>query len=170
MPAFKADPRGKTISTPRGSVRFNPEGKLEWHGKRPKSGVLKNPADVWGGPTFAARFFVGFNVGGQPRWELDDLVALVRATREGRGEPQDSTYIAQRGVFTHRDGKVVDEAGGQVIIFDQGEEQDESARMARFQEEMIAVGEEIARGLEQESVILEIQRNGVSLITMGVRP
>ena len=182
MTAFKADPRGRSFPNPNGATRFNPTGKIEQCAQG--DALIKNPPTWRAAVVYAARIFVGFKVGDEERWSLDDLVKLVRRTRKEKGAPEDSTFLAQRGVYTHRDGRVVDEPGGQVIIFDGGPKEKsespsvfagtdpgpetESEQLARFEEEMIALSETIAWSFEQESVILEIQRNGTSVVTMGV--
>jgi len=104
---------------------------------------------------------------------MTDLIPLVRAvrtrqTRTGEedkyGDPN-ATFIAQKGVYKHKEPTygVVEEDGAQVIIFATSGE-----TSAIFEARMVALGEEIARQLHQELVIVEIQRNGVVQSTIGV--
>jgi hypothetical protein len=168
MTAYPAKTGSKIVQTPRGATRWNPKGQIQAHGD---VGALRGNPPSWSSRvTYAARLFVGFCVESKECYSMSDLVALVRKFRRDRGRPEDGTFITQRGVYTHRSGKVVDEASGQVIIFDQPVEGDEAAQLTRLEEEMIALAEEIAREFRQEEVILEIQRNGQTVVTMGVTP
>lgn len=188
MPAYPAHIGRRTIKTPKRTIHFNPSGPIETHGRQIfKKGPNYNPPTWSSRVTYAARLFVGFCVGGEVCHTMDELVALVRAVRRRQGKPEDSTFIAQRGVYTHsygeHQGRVVDEPGAQIIIIDSQLEESQSPsvfagtdpgpeteaeQLARLEEEMIFLSEEIAQGFRQESVILEIQRNGAVLLTMGI--
>jgi hypothetical protein len=114
----------------------------------------------------AARIFVGFNVGQKTVWDLDDLVAIVRRVREAQGHHPDASFLAQRGLYTSAvDGKVVEEPGAQVILLDL-----DSSTQKHFQGEMVSLAEVIATEFEQEAVILELQRGGLTLRTFGIVP
>jgi len=149
---------------------FQPHGPLHHEGA-PTTGLA---GKAWvEQESWAARLFVGFNVGRAPTWSMTDLIPLVRAvrtrqTRTGEedkyGDPN-ATFIAQKGVYKHKEPTygVVEEDGAQVIIFATSGE-----TSAIFEARMVALGEEIARQLHQELVIVEIQRNGVVQSTIGV--
>lgn len=114
----------------------------------------------------AARVFVGFNVGQKTVWDLDDLVALVRRVREAQGHHPDASFLAQKGIYTSAvDGKVVEEPGAQVVMLDL-----DGTKEKDFQAEMVSLAEVIATEFEQELVILELQRGGLTLRTFGVVP
>lgn len=130
----------------------------EWHGAR------RNPLDDFSGDNYAARLFVGFNVGAKPRWKLDDLMGHVREIRREQRERPDVTYITTRGVFTHKSGKVIEEDGAQIIIFAIDEEPDEFIR------NMGDLAEQLVQALDQEEVFLEIQKNGVQIKLLRARP
>ena len=119
-------------------------------------GVHSNPWQT-SKVTWTARFFVGFNVGGQPKYTMDDLIALVSRSHA----PPDATYIAQHGVFTSPTTReVVQEEGAQVIII-LGSAGATPVRVSTFEKKMGELAETICRAMQQEVVIVEIQRNGV---------
>ena len=151
MPAIPIDPR--TITWRGGS--FSPSGKTITVnvGRRAR----KNPFDDLGEGMFSARFVVGFNVGDEPTWKLGDLVNFVKRDRLKKGADPSATFLAQRGIYRHRDGeRVVVEDGAQVFILNLS-----GLSGARFISEMKKLGERITRAFKQESTILEIQKDGV---------
>lgn len=127
-------------------------------------GSRRNPVDDFSGDNWAARLFIGFNVGTEPRWSIDDLLPRVRKMRQAQGAPPDATYIATRGVFTHGSGRVVEEDGAQVIIF----AVDEDAET--FQKNVLALAETLVRELEQEAIFVELQKNGLQVALYRARP
>lgn len=158
MPAVPADIRTHSWRSPQGRrSTFRPNGAIEHVGPR------LNPATWSTRETWAARFFIGFNVGQETRWSLNHVVELVKRVRAAQGRSPDASFIAQVGTYTHSGGDVVTEPGAQVILINtDGLEQE------AFEAEMVAMAEQIAETFVQESVILEIQKNGVSQVTMGV--
>lgn len=134
----------------------------------PKRGRKRNPPhEIWSSDsTLSARLIVGFNVGKNPYWKLEDLVTLVRDKRISDGHPS-ASFIPQRGVYQHDeiDGHrhIVTEDGAQITIIC-----DYSDDVAAFTKEMIDLGGYIAKMMRQESVIVEIQHNGTTLATYGV--
>jgi hypothetical protein len=158
MPTVPADTRAHSWRSPRGRrSSFRPNGKLHHVGPR------LNPAAWSTRETWAARFFIGFNVGQETRWSLEHVVELVKRVRAAQGRSPDASFIAQVGTYTHSGGDVVTEPGAQVILINTDGLEPEA-----FESEMVAMAEQIAKTFEQESVILEIQKNGVSQVTMGV--
>ncbi len=141
--------------------RFNPSGRI--HDARAENTARRNPIDWDSTTTRAARLFVGFKVKSKLVWKMSDLVKLVRAVRKEQVGSQNSSYVAQRGIYTHRNGKVVDEPGAQVIIIDE-----QGTNETQFTNQMIHLGEVIAKKLKQESVVVEIQENGVVKRVFGV--
>lgn len=132
------------------------------HGRRGQVGLFPN-RQVWeSDETWAARLFVGFNVGPRTVHDMDDLVAIVRAVRERQTGNPSSSFLYQRGIYRHHDGAVVDEPGAQVIIINMG------ATPAQFRRDMIDLAEAIAVALTQEEVVVELQKNGVMSAVMGV--
>ena len=154
MPIIRANP----------GIAYWPGGAFRPNGRLVQVGATANPRAFESRVTWAGRLFVGFNVGATPKYTLDDLVRVVKATR---AEHPDASFVAQKGIYTSvvTPGEVVTEDGGQVIIVNLY-----GASAREFEEEMVALGESIASALEQELVIVEIQRNGVVKKTIGVTP
>ena len=59
-------------------------------------------------PMGAARVFVGFNVGETPTYKLSDLVPIVREVREEQTGDPSSSFVAQRGIYRHETGDVIE--------------------------------------------------------------
>lgn len=151
-------PSGKTGS-------FRPNGPMTLEGRR--ADFAENPTG-WSSraPIYAARIFVGFNVGPRPRWTMSDVVQIVKRVRKGQVGSPDATFLYQRGLYTSKeDRSVVDEKGAQIIILNLS-----GATVKEFRAQMIELGEEIAEKLRQEEVIVEIQKGGVSKETIGITP
>jgi len=151
-------PGGKTGS-------FRPNGRMTLEGRG--ADFTENPAG-WSSraPIYAARIFVGFNVGPRPRWSMGDVVQIVKRVRKGQVGSPDATFLYQRGLYTSKeDSSIVDEKGAQIIILNLS-----GATVKEFRRQMIELGEEIATKLRQEEVIVEIQKGGVSKETIGITP
>jgi hypothetical protein len=123
-----------------------------------------NPLDDFSGDNWAARLFVGFNVGDTPTWDLDDLMAIAQDIRKQQGQRPDASYITTKGVFTHKSGLMVEEDGAQVIVF----AVDEAPK--QFVENMGVVAETVVNAFGQEEVFLEIQKNGIQVKLLRARP
>jgi hypothetical protein len=141
---------------------FQPRGPIKALGN-----IRSNPVAWESEDTLSARLFVGLSVGSQPRYTLDDLIGIVRTIREEQAPEDPSvTFLAQRGVYKYKaTGKTVEEDGGQVIIIDT-----QGMAPKAFETQMVELGESIARSLEQEMVVIEIQRRGLVEKTIGVMP
>ena len=132
---------------------FTPQGKLQFPGRHTAS----NPAEKHKGSVVSGRLIVGFNVRDVPTWTIDDLIKLVRGIREKQGVDPSASFVAQRGIYRHREGRItVEEDGGQVFILNLS-----GAAKREFRDDMIDLGERIALAFGQESVILEIQKDGI---------
>lgn len=149
---------------------FTPNGGLHVHGE----GELQPNRQLWSDdkPLLAARIFIGFKVGNRVRWKLDDVVKIVKRVRANQVGNPSSTFLLQRGIYAHSPDaggarEVVDEPGAQVIIINTP---DLNTSARDFQEQMTELSEELATRLKQESVILEIQRGGLTVKTIGVGP
>ncbi len=162
MPAIPANPGTFHWNAPRPhrGGTFRPNGRIEYHG------VRRNPETWSSSDTLAGRIIVGFNVGPTPTYTVDDLIPIVDEVRTRQVGNPPSSFIAQKGIYQHHDGKtVVHEDGAQVIIIDLSGGTEEE-----FQAQMIELAEIIAQRLQQETVIVEIQKNGISQRTIGVGP
>lgn len=173
MPAIPIDMRPNSV--------FRQTGDMFQYGVP----YVRNPHAKYDGKTYAARLFVGFNVGAKPKWKLDDLVELVQRERaqhevapaDSPGDtqhvPPDATFFATRGLFTHDEddedpklaGKTIREHGAQVVILSIFGE-----KKKQFRENMFALAETIAREMQQASVIVEFQRQGIIQSTHKVTP
>ena len=162
-----ADTRRFSWRTPNGTLGFfRPNGRMTVEGSR-CGDFAENPAG-WTSraPIYAARIFVGFNVGHKAKWSMSDVVRIVKRVRKDQVGMPDATFLYQRGLYTSkRDDSVVDEKGAQIIILNLA-----GASVKAFRDQMIFLGEEIATKLRQEEVIVEIQRGGISKETIGVTP
>lgn len=143
---------------------FRPTGTLRHSGNRRH---LENPPR-WESdePLYAARIFVGFNVGDEKVWSLEDVVEIVREIRTEQVGNPGSTFLLQKGIYAHQaGGPVVEEDGAQVIILNLP---DYDTEPAQFRKQIVKLAEDMARQLRQEEVIVEFQKGGLSERTMGV--
>jgi hypothetical protein len=168
-----------TIEANTGRFAWNHRGDAGWF--RPNGGIYVNGAaaltpnvELWSvdEPLYSARIILGFNVLGEPRWELDDVVRIVRRERKQQTDDPSSTFLLQRGLYTHTEREsgerlIVDEEGVQVIIINTP---DMGTGAGEFQKQMKDLSETLATDLEQEAVILEIQRGGLTVKTLGIGP
>lgn len=166
MPIIPCDLRTAYWSGPCAGS-FRPKGEI----RHVAVSALASPtlgAEAWRSTdTLSARLFVGFSVGGDPKYDLDDLIPIVREVRTKQAPDDPSaTFLLQRGIYKYRrTGEIVEEDGAQVVIIDTLGTDPET-----FEKQMIELAEEIARRLEQELVVVEIQRRGVVQVTIGVEP
>lgn len=153
-----ADNRTAYWDKPNGWGLFRPNGRRSVHGYRPNRKTWSGGTETW-----SARLFVGFNVGAETVWKLQDLINIVRRVRDQQTGDPSSTFVSQRGIYKHADsGLVVEEPGGQVIIIAPGTPPDE------FEEQMVELAEAIADKLGQDEVVVEIQRRGIVQNVFGV--
>lgn len=142
---------------------FRPLGRVVWGHRATDLGAVYFELEN----TLAARLFVGFSVANEPRWSLDDVILVVREVRE-RQAPDDpsASFIIQKGIYKYKaTGQVVEEDGAQVVIIDT-----RGLSYEDFRREIVELGEEIVKRLEQELVVVEIQRDGLVVKTLGVGP
>lgn len=144
---------------------FSPRGRLEEFGEdADKIDLRKNPAAWDSDETLAARIFVGLNDGDVPAYTFDQIVEAVKSFREEKHNKVGASFLAQRGWYLHKDGKhAVEEDAVQIVIIDVW-----GTPRRRFDQEMIELAEELAAVFNQEEVIVEIQKNGVTQRTIGV--
>lgn len=144
---------------------FTPAGALQFRGRGTRT-LLANPR-LWAGrPAQASRLFVGLNVGDDPVWSLRDVIEVVGAERmQQTGDPS-ASFVAQKGIFKHAAGSVVEEDSVQVIILNL----DDSTTPDEFEEQMVDLATRLAHTLQQESVIVEMQLCGRTEKTIGVGP
>ncbi len=151
-PARWASPNGKSVGS------FKPNGKPQFTG---------NP-EGWAStdPLLSARLFVGFSVGQKATYKVDDLIKVVTRIRKRQGRALDSSFLVQRGIYTSKlDGKTVTEDGAQVVMLNL-----DGLKQGEFEEDMVVLGEGIAKAMKQEEVIVELQRGGITKKVIGVVP
>jgi hypothetical protein len=117
------------------------------------------------GSGLAARFFVGLKVKDEVKWKEDDVIEIVVRVREQQESPPDASILTQRGIYRDSSGSIVDEPSLQVIIIDMT-----GLPKTDFVDEMIELGEALQDELEQEMVILEIQKRGVVIDSYWITP
>jgi hypothetical protein len=138
--------------------RFKPVGPLREHGSSRVSGRQSRT----GSQLLAARFLIGFNVNREPRWTESDLIQFFIAIREAQGRSAGATFFSQRGIWQPLGGaRDPDEEGAQILILNE-DGLDEEA----FTDEMATLGEELARKMEQDVVLLDIQKRGVVVTSL----
>jgi hypothetical protein len=155
--------RNNPLTIKSGSESFTPQGVVKVN---PLSKSRLNPikADYIKayGPSIAARLFVGLSDLKGNKYTMSKLVTLTRSFLRLYGAPEDSSFLSQSGVYTHKSGrdagKVVTEKSAQIIII----KMDGEKTLSRFQDLVVGLSEEICRKMNQESVIIDLQRNGVS--------
>lgn len=160
----RGDMRAHTWKSPdKGVVTFRPNGRLRVHGKYAEENPRQWTSE---GEALGARIFVGFSVGEKPKYNLDDLIRIVRRVREEQGHDPDSSFVSQKGIFTSKQKNyIVEEDGAQVHIFDK-----DGVSLRDWTKEMEQLADIICTEMEQEAVIVEIQRGGIHHETFGVGP
>jgi len=163
------DPKGNTGS-------FEPKGTLWISGDGENAEALAPNPRGWRSskPLWSARILVGFNVGGKPKWKMDDVVKIVRSVRvEQVGNPG-ASFLYQKGLYSSEariadpsDPRIVSEDGAQIVILNL-ESFGTSAKA--FEQQMVELAETLAEKLRQDEVILEMQRSGISKSTSGITP
>lgn len=141
-------PRGR-IFRPRGPIRkFTTEGTLDR--------ALTEAARRDDPSRLAARLFVGLNVGTETKWTEHDVIDAVVRIRRAQGASPGATILSQRGIYEDRSKRIIDEPSLQIIIIDF-----DKTPKRKFTKEMIELGEDLTIELQQESILLEIQRRGL---------
>lgn len=151
-----AHPSGETSGT------FTPNGRLTVQRNSPYvTPNWSSKAPVWG-----ARLFVGFNVGHEAVYDMDDLIALVKRVRKVQNKSEDSSFLYQKGIYTHHDGSgTVTENGAQVVFLNL-----DGSPMKDFRRQMIELANAIVDEMQQETVIIELQKKGIIREVIGVSP
>lgn len=136
--------------------RFRPQGPLHVHGDK-KILVVSARVRRTGVRLLTARFLVGFNVHGSPRWTEDDLIRMFVEIRASQGRSAGASFLTQRGVWQPIGGRrEPDEQGAQIIVLNE-----DSISKATFIDEMASLGEELVRRMDQDAIYLDIQKAGL---------
>lgn len=149
-----------TVGTVRGRTAFLPEGEYYICSR---SGTRKNPLTLGNviKTTWAGRLIVGLSVRKTSKYKIADLIRETRLFMTRSGLPEDASFVAQHGVFTHRDGTVVQEKSAQVFIINAGY----FGEVEDWKEFLEKLAEYLIVKLEQEMIVVEIQKNGVVDVT-----
>ena len=158
--SLPVDLRKHSWASPDGRMtgRFNPQGKI---GFAYPQAIRKNPHywasndDMW-----SARVFVGFNVGNESKWTMEDLVGFVKPIRERQVGKPDMSIVYQKGIYTsERDGKSVVENSAQIVILNLP---DFKTEHKEFEAQMIEMADILIDQMEQETIFINMQLNGIS--------
>jgi hypothetical protein len=152
---FRNNPIG--ITTAQGRTAFIPDGKYII------SGTRKNPLTIGNviKNTWAGRLIVGLSVHKVPKYRIEDLIRETRVFLKKSGLPEDASFVAQHGVFTHKDGTIVQEKSAQVFIINAGY----YSSTGDWKEFLERLAEFLIIKLEQEVIVVEIQNNGLVDVT-----
>lgn len=141
---------------------YHPTGKLREHG----SAHRQNPASILSKKTIAARVFVGLSVKNKPKWSANDVIKIVSAERKRQVGDPSASFLSQIGVYQHHDsGEIVREKSVQIVLIDT-----HGTSLPEFTKQVTELGELLAKKLKQESVIVDVQVNGVSRSVWWVTP
>lgn len=119
-----------------------------------------------GKPVRSARIIVGLSVENRPVWAPKDVIEIVKEVRRRQVEDPSASFLVQKGIYQyHSTREIVEEDSVQVAIIDTV-----GIQAREFDAQMLTLAETLASRLRQETVILEIQSNGVTRKVMGVTP
>lgn len=165
--------------------KFIPKGKIvevgdpsEWYTRSHRANPIKRriKEGAQGG-----RIIVGFNVGIEEKWKIEDIVDLVfgirhrqvtNAIKDGQAQPHPAggdiglTFLTQMGIWQDISGDTpYPERGAQVVIMNIIQEDRD-----RFADDMIEIAEIMVKKLQQNAVIVEMSDKGVVTETIEVGP
>ena len=153
-----------------GSVfRFRPHGELHNHSGSVAAKHEAADVEKLGEGTLSARLFVGLSApspsGKQvPTYSVEDVVKAVVEIRKAQGQIPDSTFMAQKGVYTEsKTGQLIEEDSVQIIIIDIS-----GASERDFTSAVQKMAEELRARFHQDSIIVEIQRRGLMIAVYSV--
>jgi len=133
------------------------------------TGALRPNRAAWTSeePVQVARIFVGFNVGDEPRWTMQELVGMVREIRHEQHRDPGASFVAQKGLYAHKgdDGMIVQEDGAQILVMNLA-----GVPERAFERDIEQLASKLALEMRQEEVIVDFQKADVSYKTMGVVP
>jgi hypothetical protein len=120
--------------------------------------------ESYGTGAYAGLIIIGLSGQDGEKFKLEDMVSIVGDIRmEQAGDPG-ASFIAQKGLFKHKiTGKRVEEDSVRIIILNLTGESDEE-----FKENILSLADELAERFNQEAVIVEFQRKGVTEEVTGI--
>lgn len=117
--------------------------------------------DPWAADGLAARLIVGLKVGNESKWTIDDVMRTTYEFLTDAKLPGNSSFLAQKGIY----GGIFEDSV-QVLVFD---EAFPPTPIDAWTKVILALGAFLRQRLEQESVIVEIQRGGVAQSLQAVK-
>lgn len=180
------------VFTKRGVVRYNPQGRnpIDW--SKPVHVPKERPHY---GATWGATMFVGLSVSKVPTWTAEQIREAVREVRDHQMEQMlaakgyEGKALEQAKKSTEHGGSVVPQLGYWCRVDEVGCEEDSVSVSIRnlsgledvdvdakghaegsFVDNMWDLGVVLALKFQQESVIIQIDRYGVVVDVMDVRP
>lgn len=147
-------------------IRFRPKGKVVCH----DADWAEQPTEAedvtrFGKGGLSARIFVGLSVGENATFTVKDVVDLVVEIRKKQDASPDASILTQKGIYEDKAQRVIVEESVQIVIIDLG-----GSEKKAFTDDMLDLAEALCDELEQETVIVEIQRRGVVADVYGVTP
>jgi hypothetical protein len=105
----------------------------------------------------AARIFVGLNVGTETKYTIQDFMQQTLKVRRSQGKRADGSFLGQMGIYEDTKGRTIEEPSVQIVLLDLGGEEEKV-----WTREMLALGGHLRRKFHQETVIVEIQQQGIA--------
>lgn len=122
-------------------------------------GRRSNPIHSFEG-SLGARLIVGFNVGSQERFNMDDVRDFVLAFQTTRYNKVGASFVLQEGIFSHSDGKVVKENSAQVVVYE-----DAKVGVNEWMKRVAEMADSMREHFKQESVLLEVTHDGKTVFS-----
>jgi len=125
---------------------WKPNGPLQWV-------QIANAQEKWR-RAFGARLFVGLHVNQKPKWTQRDVIDVVKHHWIGG-----ASILKQRGLWLPRARHLEEEPSVQILLVDDATEHKSRKAWAR---RVIDLAEALRAELKQETIVYEIQDNGIT--------
>lgn len=169
----------QVFASPDGSRKgaFHPRSNPKLHGKRPNPQNWPLPVEDERSPEnkcAMGKLLIGFNVGRVPTWRVEDIVKLIRAHLRRHRLPEDSSFISQTGVYTHKEEnskkkpETIQENGCQVAIVKFPYSSWDKLSDEDFIRYCKSLAEELCDELTQKEIIVTVIKGGVEIVTCGI--
>ena len=142
---------------------FRPHGKLVEISVENLAGIAWESKAKAGKPIRSARIIVGLSVGKRATWEPRHVIDIVKEVRVRQVENPSASFLVQQGIYQYHSKEVVEEDSVQVAIIDTV-----GIQAKVFEAQMVELAEALASRLRQETVILDIQTNGITKKVLGI--
>lgn len=118
-----------------------------------------NPIHAFEG-SLGARLIVGFNVGAEERFTMDDVRDFVLSFQTTRYNKVGASFVLQEGIFGHADGKVVRENSAQIVVYE-----DAAVGVQEWMKRVAEMADSLREHFKQESVLLEVTHDGKTVFS-----